>query len=68
MLISRDLDALLPNKSISVQNKCGKIGIVTGYAYRPDDNEQGKLKVVFPALFRPAEDCKLYNGNRKLWS
>ena len=65
MLVSRDLDTLLPNKSISVQNSCGNVRVPRGYAYRPDDNEQGKLKVVFPSLFIPAEDCKLH-GHGKL--
>ncbi|XP_065898434.1 uncharacterized protein [Dysidea avara] len=43
--------SLLPNKSVSVQNSCrlkspdGEPSIIKGYAYRPDDKEQGKLKV-----------------------
>ena len=51
MLRSRDLDGLLPSKSISIQNSCrnrtanNEPWIRKGFGYRPDDNEQGKFKV-----------------------
>ena len=63
-IISRDADGLLPNKSVSVQNSCrlkspdGEINIIKGNAYRPDDNEQGKLIVQLDRVPRPG-DCEL---------
>ena len=51
------------NGSISVLNTCrlntpnGKIDSITGHAYRPDEKEQGKLKVVFDD-YGNAQDCK----------
>jgi len=53
VLRSCDADGLLPNKSVSVQNSCqpkspdGEPSIAKAYAYRPDDSEQGKLKIRF---------------------
>ena len=58
------IDGLLPNGSISVLNACrrrapdGKLTTANGYAYRPDEKEQGKLKVVF-GNFGGGGDCKL---------
>jgi len=64
VLRSRDADGLLPNKSVSVQNSCrlkspnGELSIIKGYAFRPDDSEQGKLKVKLNGV--PfAGNCKL---------
>ena len=63
---SRDADGLLPNKSVSVQNSCrlkspdGVARIINGFAIRPDDNEQGKLKVALGGAPRPAGNCELY--------
>ena len=57
-------DGLLPNGSVSVLNACrlkttdGKLDTIEGYAYRPDKNEPGKLKVVFDGSGSGA-DCKL---------
>ena len=51
------------NGSVSVLNGCrlktpdGKIDSITGHAYRPDEKEQGKLKVVFDG-YSTARDCK----------
>ena len=51
------------NGSISVLNTCrlntpnGKIDSITGHAYRPDEKEQGKLKVVFDG-YGNVQDCK----------
>ena len=58
ILLSRDADGLLPNKSVSVQNSCrlrspdGVASIIKGYAYRPNDSEQGKLKVALDGVPR----------------
>jgi len=47
------IDGALPNGSISVLNACrlktpdGELNTVRGYAFRPDDKEQGKIEVVF---------------------
>ena len=63
-IMSRDADGLLPNKSVSVLNTCrlkspdGEASVRRGYAYRPDDNEQGKLLVQFDRAPRPF-DCEL---------
>ena len=62
-IMSCDPDGLLPNKSVTVQNSCrlkspdGEASIIRGYAYRPDDNEQGKLKVSLDGVPRVG-DCK----------
>jgi len=67
MLRSRDLDELLPNKSISVLNSCrlttpnGTVRDIKGLAFRPDDSEQGKLKVALNGVPFPPRDCKSYN-------
>ena len=51
------------NGTVSVLNGCrlkipdGKIDSITGHAYRPDEKEQGKLKVVFDR-YSTARDCK----------
>ena len=63
-VMSRDADGLLPNKSVTVQNSCrlkspdGEASVIRGYAYRPDDNEQGKLKVSLNGVPRIG-DCEL---------
>ena len=63
-LWSRDIDGLLPNKSVTVQNSCrlkspdGDANVIRGYAYRPDDSEQGKLKVDLNGV-PGVGDCKL---------
>ena len=36
----------------------GKLTTANGYAYRPDEKEQGKLKIVF-GNFGSGADCKL---------
>ena len=57
------IDGLLPNGSVSVVNACrrktpdGKLSTINGYAYRPDDKQQGKLKVVFGGS-GSGGDCK----------
>ena len=56
-------DGLFPNGSVSVLNACrlktpdGKLNTIEGYAYRPNEEEQGKLKVVFGG-FGAGADCK----------
>ena len=62
------LDGALPNGSISVLNACrlkspdGELNTIEGYAYRPDEKEEGKLKVVFnsiPQIFQlGGANCK----------
>ena len=59
------IDGVNPNGSISVRNACrqktpdGKPEVVKGYAFRPDENEQGRLKVVFPGILNVGGYCKL---------
>ena len=63
------IDGRNPNGTISVLNACrlktpdGDLNTVEGYAYRPDENEPGKLKVVFQfgdfgGPFSGGADCK----------
>ena len=57
------IDGRYPNGSISVMNACrkkapdGTLNTIRGYAYRPNENEQGKLKVVFGGR-GSGGDCK----------
>ena len=58
------IDGRNPNGTISVLNACrlktpdGKLDIAKAYAYRPNENEQGKLKVVFAGGLGIGADCK----------
>ena len=64
------LDGAFPNKSISVKNACrlkapdGELSTIEGYAFRPNEKEEGKLKVVFgvvPRLFQlGGANCKKF--------
>ena len=59
-------DSLLQNQSVTVQNAGrlkspdGEVFLIKGYAYRPDDKEQGKLKVHLFGVPREG-DCKQCN-------
>ena len=58
------IDGQNPNGTISVLNACrlktpdGKLNTAKAYAYRPNENEQGKLKVVFGGSGGAGGDCK----------
>ena len=57
------IDGRYSNGSVSVLNACrlkapdGKLNTIKGYAYRPNEDEQGKLKVVFGGS-GSGGDCK----------
>ena len=59
------IDGLNPNGTISVRNACrqktpdGKLEVVKGYAFRPNEKEPGQLKVVFPGILNVGGYCKL---------
>ena len=58
------IDGALSNGSISVLNACrlktpdGQLNTIRGYAFRPDDKEQGKLQVVFGRKPIGGTNCK----------
>ena len=65
-------DSLLQNQSVTVQNAGrlkspdGEVFSIKGYAYRPDDKEQGKLKVHLFGVPREG-DCKQCNMTVKIF-
>ena len=64
MYCSSCIDGGLSNGSISVLNACrlktpdGQLNTIRGYAFRPDDKEQGKLQVVFGRKPIGGTNCK----------
>jgi len=60
------LDGALPNGSITVLNTCrlnyphGELNSIEGYAFRPVEAEEGKLKVIFNSVPQSSDkgSCK----------
>jgi len=58
------LDDARTSTSVSVLNACrlktpdGQLDTIKGYATRPDDKEQGKLKVVFDGVTLGKTNCE----------